>query len=410
MTYLLTLGLLFTSLTIVVAQPSGQNFSRVMRYVSDTLVAEEDDMVFFQGMLFAAYGGVAFPVKVEPKAITCAVLYSPEGVREITLQLNGGRKPLQETISAIESIVTTGDNILVATKEGEMFSGNLPSSSQPRHTVPCSLTEPEKYITQFFPINDSLAGIIDFSIGNFAHVGRGSISVIGIKGAPSRTWPYPTKNGQILNSNQPFQQICADADYIYYIDAITYQILRKKAGLSDEPWIEVGKGTLMPYKEQFYETFDTLTTVIETRKMFDALDREKSLDGERITSCFIHQGYLFVCKLPYSSRAKKSHERYWDVWEIAPSRLRLAASNLADWTMDERPSTMDDNYVSAEHFAPISVGDYVYTVSVHNAGMDIRSGKSPKASIHDLISTMAGADLYQFYLVRRRLDTSTLAK
>jgi hypothetical protein len=78
--------------------------------------------------------------------------------------------------------------------------------------------------------------------------------------------------------------------------------------------------------------------------------------------------------------------------------------------MDERPSTLDDNFVTAEQFAPISVGDYVYSISILNAGMDIRSGKSAKASTYDLISTMAGADLYQFHLVRRRLDTSLFAK
>lgn len=410
MTYLLTLGLLFASLAMVVAQPSGQNFSRVMRYVSDTLVAEEDDMVFFQGMLFAAYGGVAFPVKVEPKAITCAVLYSPEGVREITLNLINGRKSMQKSISSVESIVAAGDHILVATRGGELFSGRLPSASNTQQGVTCTLFQAEKYIQQLFAINDSLAGMFEFGMGRPNRNGRGTIGVVRVHGPTMAEWPYPTNSGQVLNSKQPFLQICADADYIYYIDAITYQILRKKAALADEPWAEVGRGTITPFEEKFYHHYDTVLNVFDAREMLDDLQNEQSLDGERITSCFIHQGYLFVCKFPFASSAKKAYERYWDVWALDPSGLRLVATNLADHGMEERPATVDDNFVTAEQFAPISVGDYVYSLSILNAGRDIRSGKSAKASTYDLISTMAGADVYQFYLMRRRLDTSLFAK
>jgi hypothetical protein len=410
MKILIIIALCYTTVGTVNGQSSGQNFSRSMRYVSDTLAAEEDDVVFFQGLLFSAYTGVAFPTLVDTNSITCKVVYASMNVRELTLELQDIKKPLKKTIKSIGSIVTAGNHLFVQTNTGDVFLGKLPDLPKPENTIICSLIERDTYISQYFPINNNLAGIIDFGMGKLGNKERGIVGVLSAKGPTKKEWSYPTKNGQILNSKHPYLQICADSTHIYYIDAITYQIFRRTASLDDEPFHEVGKGVLRPYAVEFYKVFDTLRSVPDSRKMLKALGEEDALDGERITSCFIHNGYLFVCKFPYESRAKKAYERYWDVWSIAQSGLRLVASNLTDHTLDERPSTLDDNWVGGEQFAPISIGDYVYSVSLFNAGDNIRSGKSPKASTDDMISSMAGSDLYQFYLVRRRLDTSLFAK
>ncbi len=368
-------------------------------------IAEHHSLIPFSRLLFKAgpYLGVA--VGTTDSSVNCITVDTASLETRDHVMLSMRPKPVLEGLEDVVSVTSHGRSLLVLLKNGTLFKGDIGPLPLVGNQILCQRIASGVFGFHLNNSEDLTAVSYVVKLGDNLPTKRRQLNLAHLESHSEQDVPFPTLNGQILSALSSTRYVATDSRRVIVIDPINYDVYSRTLSLdSTAVFHRIGSGRLIEYTAHFYARFDTLRGTIPSNEMLSTLDREITLDGQRVVSCFLADERLFVCKTPFEANKKQLNERLWDVWQVTDSSLVLLDENLADALVSENLVSSASNSLFGEGFSPILIGQSLFHISPVDIDDDIVHRRTISESFQNLRKTLYGGDLVKYFLIKRRFS------